>query len=49
MQCACDFYARGNLPGRLKFAETLIACGDNLGKVLVERQSADIGQEGLQD
>lgn len=47
MQCACDFDAGGNLPGGLELAKTLVAGGDDFGKVLVQREGADVAQEGL--
>lgn len=47
MQCARDLDANGYLTGGLKFAKAFIASGDYFGKVFMQRQRADIGEEGV--
>ena len=43
MQGAGDFNPSGDLAGRLEFAESLVASGDDLGEIFVERQGTDVG------
>jgi hypothetical protein len=42
MQRADNFNPCGDFSGRFELAQTFIAGGDDLGKVLVERKGADV-------
>lgn len=46
MQGAGDLDAGGDLAGGFQLAQALVAGGDDLGEILVERQGADVGEEG---